>query len=171
MVTSPSALPAGCTLRWDLRPGDMGAVIRLHGILYAREYGYDCTFEAYVASGMAEFSLSYHPGQSRLWVLEREKEIVGSVGIVHRTLQEAQLRWFLLHPHVRGLGLGRIMVEKALQFCREKGHTRVFLWTLEHLSIATHLYTSRGFCKTEEKCHPLWGKTITEERYDLILQP
>jgi N-acetylglutamate synthase-like GNAT family acetyltransferase len=149
----------------------MGSVIGLHGVLYAREYGYDNTFEAYVASGLAEFALSYDPGQSRLWVLEREDEIVGSIAIVRRTPQEAQLRWFLLHPHIRHLGLGRILIEKALQFCREKGYTRVFLWTLKHLSIATHLYSSRGFCRTEEKCHLLWGKTITEERYDLILDP
>jgi len=168
MVILPTALASACILRWDLRAGDMGAVIRLHGILYAREYGYDSTFEAYVASGLAEFALSYDPEWSRLWVLDRENEIVGSIAIVHRTPQEAQLRWFLLHPEIRSLGMGRALVEEALRFCREKRYARVFLWTLQHLQIATHLYTSQGFRKAEEKCHPLWGKTITEEKYELI---
>jgi len=149
----------------------MGAVIRLHGILYAREHGYDGTFEAYVASGLADFALSYDPERNRLWILERDGEIAGSIAIVRRNPQEAQLRWFLLHPEIRSLGLGRILLEEALGFCREKGYARVFLWTLQHLHIATHLYTSLGFQKTEEKCHPLWGKTVTEERYDLILEP
>ena len=40
-------LPAW-TLRHDLHPGDIGTVVQLHGITYAREYQFDPTFEAYV---------------------------------------------------------------------------------------------------------------------------
>ena len=169
MPTFSKTLSPDVELRWDLRPGDMGAVARLHGILYNKEYGYDHTFEAYVAAGLAEFALSFRPDQSRLWILERKGMPAGSIAIVGRSRREAQLRWFLIHPDCRGMGMGRILLEEALQFCRNGRYEKIYLWTLKHLITATHLYTSAGFQKTEEKTHPLWGKIITEERYDLRL--
>jgi GNAT superfamily N-acetyltransferase len=156
-------------LRWDLRPGDMGEVVRLHGVLYNRECGYDYTFEAYVAAGLAEFALSFRPEKSRLWILEQKEVTAGSIAIVGRSPQEGQLRWFLIHPDYRGRGMGRILLREALQFGRDRGYEKMYLWTLKHLLSATHLYTSAGFHKSEEKTHPLWGKLITEERYDLKL--
>jgi len=157
-------------VRHDLRPGDIGSVVSLHGILYAREYNYDHTFEAYVAAGIAEFALSFDPQKDRLWIAEAEREIIGSIAIVKRAESEAQLRWFLIHPNWRGLGLGRILLRKALQFCEQGGYKTVFLWTVSYLGAATHLYKSAGFEKTEEKTSKLWGHAVTEERYVLHLR-
>jgi hypothetical protein len=42
-------------IRHHIKPGDIGYLIHLHGVLFAKEYGYDQTFEAYVAGGLAEF--------------------------------------------------------------------------------------------------------------------
>src|SRR6266567_2559121 len=48
--------PPEITIRHKLRPGDIGYVTYLHGTLYAAEYRWDNTFEAYVAGPLAEFS-------------------------------------------------------------------------------------------------------------------
>jgi N-acetylglutamate synthase-like GNAT family acetyltransferase len=156
-------------VRYDLRPGDIGSVVSLHGILYSREYDYDHTFEAYVAAGTAEFAQSFDPHQDRLWIAETGGETIGSIAIVRRPESEAQLRWFLIHPNWRGLGLGRILLREALQFCKECRYKAVFLWTVSYLTAATHLYKSAGFKKTEKKTSKLWGHTVTEERYVLRL--
>ncbi len=37
------------------------------------------------------------------------------------------------------------------------------------LTAAAWRYRAAGFTKTEEQTHPLWGLTLTEERYDLAL--
>ncbi len=164
------SIPSGVLLRSDLKPGDLGSIVRLHGILYAREYGFDLTFEGYVAAGVAELAPSFTAGRDRVWVLEKDGEMTGSIAIVHRPPNEAQLRWFLVHPELRGQGLGRALLKEALRFSLEQGYRRVFLWTLKGLAAATHLYESHGFEKTAEKIHPLWGKTVHEERYDLELK-
>jgi hypothetical protein len=53
-------LPPDITIRCTLRPGDIGYVTYLHGSLYAAEYGWDHTFEAYVAGPLAEFGKSHN---------------------------------------------------------------------------------------------------------------
>jgi GNAT superfamily N-acetyltransferase len=156
------------TIRHDLRPGDLGRVVKLHGVLYAAEHGFDHTFEAYVAETVGQFGRELRPGRDRLWLAELDGRVVGSIAIVGREIAAAQLRWFLLHPDVRGVGLGRRLVGDSLTFCREARYRSVFLWTVDPLTTAARLYTAVGFRKTEVKPRaPLWGVTLSEERYDL----
>jgi N-acetylglutamate synthase-like GNAT family acetyltransferase len=157
-------------IRHDLRPGDMGRVISLHGELYSQEYGFDHGFEAYVAETMAEFGKLARPGLDRLWVAERGERLVGCIAIIGREDGLAQLRWFLVRPETRGSGLGRRLVRDALAFCRTAGYRSVCLWTVNGLDAAAHLYRQAGFRKTETKPPAvLWGATLSEERYDLTL--
>ena len=168
-MTAPGA--TDIMVRHDLRPGDMGRVIALHGELYAREYGFDHGFEAYVAETVAEFGKLARPGLDRLWVAERDGQLVGCVAIIGREDGLAQLRWFLVHPEARGSGLGRRLVQESLAFCREAGYRSVCLWTVSGLEAAARLYLAVGFRKTETKPPAvLWGATLSEERYDLSLE-
>src|SRR5262249_61954868 len=85
---------APVTLRTTLRPGDLGTIVHLHGTLYAREYGFDPTFEAYVAGPLSEFVRAADP-RSRLWIAERGGRIVGCVALVAGAPPTAPLRWCL----------------------------------------------------------------------------
>jgi ribosomal protein S18 acetylase RimI-like enzyme len=157
------------TIRRHLQPGDVGYLIYLHGVLYAKEHGFDHTFEAYVAAPLAEFIQSPDQERQRLWIAEVDENIVGAIAIVGVSEQKAQLRWLIVHPDSRGLGLGRTLVEKAIDFCRDRGYKSIILWTVSALTAAKRLYESVGFVKTEEETHKLWGTVVTEERYDLSL--
>ena len=165
---SRSALPEGVTVRHEILPGDIGSLVSLHGTLYAREYGWDHSFEAYVAAPLAEFAVS-RSDRERIWIVEREGVVAGSIAIVGSSADTAQLRWFLLHPSVRGRGLGKHLLDEAIGFCRDEHYRTVFLWTVKDLAAAAHLYLASGFHLTLERTHQLWGKTVTEQRYETLL--
>ena len=100
---SPPASPTVFTWR-DFKPGDLGRIIHLHGLLSAREFGLDPTFETDVAGQLAEFTRSRGDGD-RLWIAERDGNFVGFIAGVSLSPKDAQLRWFLIDPSARGLGL------------------------------------------------------------------
>ena len=157
------------SLRHNLRPGDVGYITYLHGILYAPQQGWDHTFDSYVAIPLAEFAKRIGL-RERIWILERAGHIVGSVAIVEFSQEEAQLRWLLLHPDLRGRGLGHRLVEEAMAFAREAGYSSIFLWTVDSLPAAAGLYKSAGFLEQEKVTHELWGSLVTEVKYELALK-
>ena len=168
-VNSRGGLPANVTIRNDLIPGDIGYLTYLHGTLYAREYGWDYTFEAYVAEPLAKFTKS-HTDRERIWIVEKDGKISGSIAIVESSKGEAQLRWLLLNPDLRGHGIGRILIETAVSFCRDCGYYSISLLTVSALRAAANLYKSLGFQLKEEKTLKIWGSVVTEQRYDLRLR-
>jgi len=165
---STSQGPRPFVLRHELKPGDLGFIVYLHGTVYALEYGFDPTFEAYVAGPLLEF-VRTRTDRDRLWIAERGERIVGCVAIVGMSRTEAQLRWFLVDPSARGLGLGRELLHEAVEFCRSRAYESLFLWTVSALTTAARLYHSFGFEKVEERPGRPWGVDLVEERYVLHL--
>jgi GNAT superfamily N-acetyltransferase len=166
--TDRDILPPNISIRNDLMPGDIGYLTYLHGVLYAQEYGWDHTFEAYVAGPLAEFAKAQNE-RERIWVVESGGKIAGSVAIVEASKEEGQLRWLLLHPNLRGQGVGRMLIEEAISFSKERGYSSVFLWTVSALTVAGRLYERAGFRLTKEERRELWGKIITQQRYEMRL--
>jgi GNAT superfamily N-acetyltransferase len=162
------ASQAAFTIRTTLEPGDLGSIIRLHGLVYAREYGFDPTFEAYVAGPLARFVQS-RTERDRLWIAERGDTIVGSIAIVGASDKEAQLRWFLVDRSARGRGLGTQLLQAAVRFAHHGGYETVFLWTVSALTAAGRLYRSFDFEKVEERPGRQWGVCVVEEKYVLAL--
>lgn len=154
-------------IRHHLLPGDLGMIVHLHGVHYAREYGLDTTFEPYVAKPLADFVLG---GTGRLWIAEAGDRMLGSIGVVDAGPQQGQLRWFLLVPDARGTGLGRRLLDEALAYCRARGMTHVYLWTFAQLHAAVRLYERAGFKVTEQRSEFIWGAERTEVRMDLELR-
>ncbi|MDD2754626.1 MAG: GNAT family N-acetyltransferase [Methanothrix sp.] len=66
-----------------------------------------------MAIPLVQFARS-HSHRERIWIAEREDKIVGCVAIVKFSENIAQLRRRLLHPEVRGQGLGRKLLQDAL---------------------------------------------------------
>jgi len=158
-------------IRSELVPGDLGYVIHLHGKLYAAEYGYGLQFESYVAAGIHEFYENYEPEKDRVWIGEHDQRIIGFLLLMHREHNAAQLRYFLIEPHYRGVGLGKKLMDLYMEFLHQCRYTSSYLWTAHELSAAASLYTKHGFVLTEEKESIAFGKPLRERRYELQVAP
>ncbi len=167
-MPSADASRSAFALRTTLMPGDLGAIVHLHGVVYAREYGFDPTFEAYVAGPLAAF-VCCHTDRDRLWIAEHGARLVGCIAIVGVSEEEAQLRWFLVDPSARGQGLGTRLLQEAVVFSKDRGYRTIFLWTVSALTAAAPLDRSVGFAKVEEQSAEQWGVQVVEEKYVLAL--
>lgn len=155
-------------IRNNIKPGDIEEIISFHGILYAQEYGFDKTFEWYVAESLRKFAVS-PTKREKIWIVEHKNRIQGSLAVVQNDDTTAQLRWFLIDPHLRGKGIGKKLINEAIQFTKENGYALLFLWTVNILDVANKIYTKAGFQLTDEKAHTIWGKYLIEQRYELAL--
>lgn len=156
-------------IRTELVPGDLGYVIYLHGKLYKKEYNYGLHFESYVAAGLHEFYEKLESSRSRAWVCEDKGKIVGFLALMDRG-EQAQLRYFIIDPAYRGIGLGRKLMDLYMEHLRSSGYKGSYLLTTKELPTAGHLYTAHGFKLKEEKpAHHPFDKNVIEQRYELIL--
>ncbi|OGO77428.1 MAG: MarR family transcriptional regulator [Clostridiales bacterium GWB2_37_7] len=150
-------------------PKDIAYVIDRHRSLYEAEFGFTSEFGDYVEEYVNKFVAHHDKSKETLWIAEENGAAVGVIAIVKVDDITAQLRWFLIEPELRGRGLGHRLMDAAIDYCKEKGYKHIFLWTVNILEPARHLYNAHGFSLTECKEHELWGHHLVEERWDLSL--
>jgi DNA-binding MarR family transcriptional regulator/N-acetylglutamate synthase-like GNAT family acetyltransferase len=167
-LLDPAPASAPVLLR-DHQPGDMGWIVEAHGALYAREYQWDGGFEALVAEIVAKFLKTFEPKRERCWIAERAGVRVGSVMVVRRSEQIAQLRLLLVDPATRGLGIGRRLVQECIRFASSAGYRRMRLWTNDVLHSARRIYEAEGFELIERERHHSFGHDLVSQTWERSL--
>jgi len=152
------------------QPGDMGWIVHRQAILYAEEYGWDGTYEALAAEIVAQFINNYDPKCERCWIAEKDGERVGAVFVAKASGETAKLRLLHVEPEVRGLGIGKRLVDECVRFARQAGYQKMTLWTQDILHAARHLYKQAGFRIVREEQHHSFGKDLTAETWELDLR-
>lgn len=150
----------------DPQPGDLGWVVQAHAELYAREYGFDRSFEGLVAQIVADFVRDFDPDREKAWIAEVDGERAGSVFLVRKSATVAKLRLLLLAPEARGLGLGGRLVDECIAFARGAGYRRLVLWTQSNLTAARAIYASRGFALKASEPNAAFGQQLVSETWE-----
>ena len=82
------------------------------------------------------------------YIAEMNDEIVGGAGIYPTEGLDADtcelVKMYLL-PESRGLGLGKTLINKCLEFAKQAGYKKVYLETMPELRQALNVYAKFGF--------------------------
>jgi GNAT superfamily N-acetyltransferase len=151
------------TLR-RFQPDDSTQVLRLvESVLAEFGFGLGGHDDDWDIEKAAEF---YAPPASAFLVLESGDDIVGTVGIKHRSDTEAELRRMYLRHDLRGYGHGKRLLFGALEFARSQRCETIFLETSQKLERAIGLYEAFGFILTdrpgEHSGHLVYEKSLVQ---------
>jgi GNAT superfamily N-acetyltransferase len=147
------------------QPGDLGWVVQAHGEVYAREFGWDTSFEALVARIVADFAAQHDPSREAAWIAELDGDRVGCVFCVAEDDTTSRLRILLVDPKARGHKLGTRLVDTCLDFARDAGYQRMALWTNDPLVAAREVYLRAGFELVSEEPHHSYGVDLVGQNY------
>jgi ribosomal protein S18 acetylase RimI-like enzyme len=95
---------------------------------------------------------------------DHKNKLIGSIVLQHRE-ESAQLRYFLIHPDYRGIGLGKTLMKLYMEYLQEKGYKESYLLTSSELMAASSLYKRYGFVLSDEKPTEDFGKPLMLQRY------
>ena len=153
-------------------PGVVGKITELHAVYYHHNWNFDVSFETQVGRELSEFVRDFKVERDGLWIARVSEAFAGAVAIDgYRADKDAvRLRWFIVDSTFQGSGIGGTLLRAALTFCKERGYRRIYLWTFQGLHAARSLYERHGFILTNEHTVDQWGRTITEQKYELLLK-
>lgn len=142
-----TAMVKAATVVEGFRPGYLGRIAQMHGEYYAGVLGTGAELESLVAQELAAFQSRYDPACDLLLTAHVGGILAGCVALDGGQTEHpgVRLRWFLLDAAYQGQGIGSDLLRRALEGCRGHGFERVWLWTVEGLPSALHLYAKVGF--------------------------
>jgi GNAT superfamily N-acetyltransferase len=150
-------------------PGVVGKITELHAVYYYENWGFDVSFETQVGAELSEFIRRFDRNNDGFWVAAIKVEFGGAIAIdgISGFTEGARLRWFIVAPQFQGSGIGKNLMKRAIEFCKQKQFPKVYLWTFQGLDAARRIYEAFDFRLCEENEVTQWGQTIREQKYEL----
>ncbi len=150
------------TFMEGFRPGYLGRIAQMHGEYYAGALGTGAELEGLMARELAQFRDGYDPARDLLLTAHVEGVLAGCVALDGGQTEHpgVRLRWFLLDAAYQGRGIGSALLRRVLDARQAHGSGQVWLWTVEGLPQALHLYEKAGFRVVER---------FPDERYTVPL--
>ncbi|HEY9851286.1 MAG TPA: GNAT family N-acetyltransferase [Leptolyngbyaceae cyanobacterium] len=129
----------------DWQPGDRQVAAK---VIYSILVEYNLPWQPTQADrDVLEVENFYLARGGEFWVIEREKEIVGTSAYYpsKRAENAVEIRKMYLLPTVRGQGLGKYLLRELEKSIAAKGFTQIWIETASVLEEAVKLYESSGY--------------------------
>jgi putative acetyltransferase len=94
------------------------------------------------------FQLFQSTSRSVYFIAEKDGVVVGGGGIFPSAglpQDTCELVKMYLLPHVRGIGLGKKIIQQCIAFAKENGYQNIYLETMPELKQALKTYEKFGF--------------------------
>lgn len=168
LEVAPTHGTPAVTIRRELREGDPERIARMHGEIYAAEYGLGGSFEPDVARELERAIDRGWPERGGVWVVEDEGEIAGTLALIEEDPEDARVRWFLLDRALRSRGLGRLLLGELVAEADAAGYRTIRLDTFSELRAAARLYRSFGFEVVGAHYDDRWGRLLLHQDYERL---
>ena len=114
-----------------------------------------------------DFDAYYAAPRGAFWVVRDEAgRVVGCVGVDRVENGTAEIHRVYLDAHLRGRGLGRVLVETSLTWARQHGFARMVLWSDTRFTQSHRLYDRMGFARLGERTVPNDPNDSREFRFE-----
>lgn len=155
------------TIASGYQPGILARATDMHMQYYSRTVGFGKAFEHSVATDLADLLSRLDQPNNEAWAAMEGGRIVGTIFIDGEGLDAnaAHLRAFIVDDHVRGNGVGRRLLNRAMEFVDVKGFRETRLYTFKGLDAARKLYEDVGFWLVEEGPGQRWGEEIVVQLF------
>jgi putative acetyltransferase len=111
---------------------------------YAARLNIDLSFQHF-EDELLELKIMYGSPKGGIILCKNEHEFIGCVGI--RTIENdiAELKRMFIKPAYQKQGIGKILLEKAVEFAKLLNYKTMRLDTLNYMAPAINLYKQYGF--------------------------
>ncbi|MUL36189.1 GNAT family N-acetyltransferase [Gloeocapsopsis dulcis] len=136
-----------------------------------------------ICSVLSEYHLNFEPDAAdrdvvdvenyylttggEFWVIQQDSQLVGTSGYypVMRGQKAVEIRKMYLLPHVRGLGLGKYLLQQLEQAIAARGFGQIWVETASVLTTAVKLYEKCGYQPASgvetARCDRVYVKQLT----------
>ena len=127
-------------------PGDWGWILQKHGEIFDSEFHWDASkLEGYVAKVLGDFIPKSKLLKYGAWIAEVNGIPMGSIVCDSEDEATARIRFLLVLPEARGMGIGLKLVNECIQFARLSGYSKIMLFTTSVQTTGLKMYEKLGF--------------------------
>lgn len=141
----------------------------MHGLIYAREFGFNVDFEAGIARKAARIYESDDPF-NQIWIKEVDGQRAGSIAVSKADDGAAFINFVLVLDEFRGKGIALELMHHLMAHVRAAGIQTIRLETYTCLEHARTMYKNLGFSisSCEKNCER-FGLTLEQEYWEMQL--